>query len=584
MQLAWGLNEEQKKARLLGIAAIVVIWSICIFSRMYSVQIADTARWRKWANKQHLAEVKLAPERGPIFDRHGKLLAVSVPAGSVYIRSRGIKNPESTSEILGRYLAKDPSAILAKIKEGRPFTWIARQVPRQLAEEISKLKLPGVGYFMESKRYYPFNRAASEVIGLAGIDGDGLSGLELAYNDHLRGSETETVVKRDAFGKLIHISANEESFELPKGEPLNLTLDSDLQVIVDEELDAARERTNAKHVFGVMIDSDSGEILALGQAPGLNFNVDKVVSGKDLSNPIMESVFEPGSIMKPLVAGAAIDAKVFSPSSMINCENGRYAIGRHTIKDVHPAGVISLHDVVVESSNVGMSKVGLGLGKERLYSALTGFGFGTASGIGLAGESRGILRHYSKWATVDMATHAFGQGVAVTPLQIVRAVAAVAADGILPTLSLIGGRAQPGTRVLSEKTAQAVREMMYGVVEDEHGTGGNARLEGVKIGGKTGTAQKARRNGGGYEPGAYVASFVGFADGREVGLDKRFTLLVSVDEPDTNSIYGGTLAAPVFKTIMQRSLQLLRTRTALRAGSLSRQTAGSTNMVRAVSY
>jgi cell division protein FtsI (penicillin-binding protein 3) len=550
---------------------------------MYSVQISDTARWRRWANRQHLAEVKLAPERGPIYDRHGKLLAVSVPAGSIYVRPRSVKEQVKTAQILGKYLQKDPSQLLEKLQEKKPFVWVARQVPRALAEEISALKLAGVGHFLESKRYYPFNRAASEVIGLAGLDGNGLSGLELAYNTHLRGAEVETQVKRDALGKLIHLSATDESMELPKGEALSLTLDSDIQVIVDEELDAARDRTNAKHVFGLMIDSDTGEILALGQSPGLNFNVDRVESGRDLSNPIMESVFEPGSIMKPLVAGAAMDAGLFAPKTLINCEKGKYKVGRHTIKDVHPSAIISMHNVVVQSSNIGMSKIGLAMGKERLYNALSSFGFGELSGIGLSGESRGIVRHYSKWATVDMATHAFGQGIAVTPLQIVRAVAAVAADGVLPNLSLISGRAGPGTRVLSDRAARAVREMMYGVVEDEHGTGANAKIEGIRIGGKTGTAQKARKHGGGYEPGAYVASFVGFADGREVGLSQRFTLLVSVDEADSTSIYGGTLAAPVFKSIMQRSIQLLRTRSALRPGSYVNSSNGHP-LVRAVNY
>lgn len=583
MQAAFCLGERQKRLRLVGIAGLVLIWTLCIFGRMYSVQVSDPTRWRKWAAKQHLAEVKLAPERGPIYDRHGKLLAVSVPAGSIYIRPRSIKDVEKTAQILAKYLQKDSRQLLDKMQEKKPFVWVARQVPRALAEEISNLKLAGVGHFLESKRYYPFNRAASEVIGLAGIDGNGLSGLELAYNSHLRGAEVETQFKRDALGKLIRLTADDESMQLPKGEALNLTLDSDIQVIVDEELDIAREKTNAKHVFALMIDSDTGEILALGQSPGLNFNVDKVESGRDLSNPIMESVFEPGSIMKPLVAGAAMDAGLFSPKTLINCENGKYRIGRHTIKDVHPAGVISLHNVVVQSSNIGMSKIGLAMGKERLYNALTSFGFGDLSGIGLSGESRGILRPYTKWATVDMATHAFGQGVAVTPLQIVRAVAAVAADGVLPNLSLISGRATTGTRVLSERSARAVREMMYGVVEDEHGTGGNARIEGIKIGGKTGTAQKARKHGGGYEPGAYVASFVGFADGREVGLTQRFTLLVSVDEADSTSIYGGTLAAPVFKSIMQRSIQLLRTRTALRSGGYVNAASGHP-LVRAVSY
>jgi cell division protein FtsI (penicillin-binding protein 3) len=269
--------------------------------------------------------------------------------------------------------------------------------------------------------------------------------------------------------------------------------------------------------------------------------------------------------MKPIVAAAAMDAGVVTPSEMINCEKGRFRYSTHTVKDVHPSGTVSFYDVVVRSSNIGMTKVGLRLGPEKLYAYLKRFGFGTDTDLGLAGETPGILRNVSGWAKIDTATHSFGQGVAVTPLQVVRATAALANGGVLPQLSVVMDDHGPalGTRVVSEKAANAARDMMYGVVEDEHGTGGKAKIEGLRVGGKTGTAQKANPKGRGYMAGTYVASFVGFVDGSPLGVPRNLTAMVIMDEPRAKSIYGGTLAAPVFKKVMERSFKFMATKNQL---------------------
>jgi cell division protein FtsI (penicillin-binding protein 3) len=272
--------------------------------------------------------------------------------------------------------------------------------------------------------------------------------------------------------------------------------------------------------------------------------------------------------MKPIVAAAAVDAGVVTPKELINCENGRFPFSKHTIKDVHPSGVISFYDVVVRSSNIGMTKVGIRMGSERLYSYLRKFGFGQSSQLGLPGESAGILRAEPSWSKVDVATHSFGQGVAVTPLQVVRAIAAIANGGVLPQLSVvIGEQGIPkGNRIISERAASAARDMMYGVVEDEHGTGAKAVIPGLRVGGKTGTAQKAHPKGRGYMAGAYVASFVGFADGAPLGVSRNVTVMVIIDEPRAKSIYGGTLAAPVFQRVVDRSFKFLATKNQLGVG------------------
>jgi len=326
--------------------------------------------------------------------------------------------------------------------------------------------------------------------------------------------------------------------------------------------------------MGVLMDAYTGEILAMGQAPSLNFNTAKVVGRKDLKNLVVETVFEPGSIMKPLVAAAGIDAGVVTPTDMLDCGHGAMRIGKNTIKDVHPFDMLSLSDVIVRSSNIGISRVGFKLGKERLHNALERFGFGTESLIDLPGSTNGILRPVKDWALIDEATHSFGHGVAVTPIQVVRAVSAIANGGILPSPRLVlNESAGPVERVVSENASEEVREMMYGVVEDEKGTGHKAAIEGLRVGGKTGTAERPREDGRGYEEGAYVSSFVGFVDGSPLGIKRTLTLIIVVDKPNTNSIYGGTLAAPVFQKIMKRTLYNLATEEQLRpSGARTLQT------------
>lgn len=552
------LTPRQKRSRLLLISGFSFCWVMLLVARLYSLQIADFETWQDWALKQHFSEVRLSSERGPIVDRNGKLLAVSVPAGSIYVRPRQVKDIHAASSQIAAVLEMRPSEVAAKLKEQRAFTWIARQVPRAVAERVNDLKIPGVGWVLESKRLYPLSEAASALIGKAGVDGNGLSGIELQYDQKLRGESYEATVRRDALGNVIDVSSP-GSFELPRGQSVKLTIDSAIQAMMEDETEAGRRGANAKRALAVMLDSETGEILGMSQSPSFNFNAN-IKSGPQLGNLAVETVFEPGSMMKPLVVGAALEAGLVKPQEIINCEEGRFTFGGKTIKDVHPSGLISVQDVVIRSSNIGMTKIGMKLGRDALYGALRRYGFGESPRLGLAGETPGLLRKPERWAMVDIATHSFGQGVAVTPLQIARATAAIANGGKLPRLSVVeAGQALESSRILSEKTTAQVREMMYGVVEDEHGTGHKAEIEGVRIGGKTGTAQKARAGGVGYDPGKYIAGFVGFADAAPLGVQKNLTLMVVVDEPNAGTIYGGTVAAPIFKRIMQRTLHYLST-------------------------
>ena len=552
-------RSRQVRARsllLIGILCIVLlIW------RFASLQLTNFERWQDWALKQHFKDIEVASERGPVIDRNGKLLAVSIPAGSIYLRPKQIKDLEKIVKEVSVIAGVDEAAIRARAKEKKPFVWLKRQIPRATAEKLGQLALPGLGYVLESRRMYPNNESASSLIGRVNLDGVGQSGVEALFDSKLHSAEIKTRVGRDAIGNVIQLDTDRsDGFSVPRGEAVQLTLDTGLQLIVDQELAAGRDSASAKRAMAIIVDTSNGEILAMSQAPSVNFNLEKIAAPNDLKNAVVETVLEPGSTMKPIVAALALEEGVVTPTDMINCENGHFPFGKHTIKDVHPIGTVSFHDVVVRSSNIGMTKVGLRLGADRLYAGLRRFGFGTNTRLGLPGETPGILRDVKTWAKVDVATHSFGQGIAVTPLQMIRAVSALANGGILPQLHFVrDGKDYSGERVISEKTSAQVREMMFGVIEDEHGTGKKAGLEGVLVGGKTGTAQKAREGGRGYQSGAYIASFVGFVDAREVGISQRLALMVTIDEPK-GVIYGGAVAAPIFKRIMQRSLHYLATR------------------------
>ncbi|RMG40257.1 MAG: penicillin-binding protein 2 [Candidatus Dadabacteria bacterium] len=556
-----------RRHRLWVVFSLSLLWVGIVIWRLYSIQIADFETWQNWALRQHFSVVKLASERGPILDRSGQILAVSVPASSIYARPRQIKDKNRVASELSELLGIRRSIILEKLSSSAPFVWIKRQLPRIYAERLKGLKLAGVGSMLESRRFYPYSSAAGVLIGKVGIDGNGLSGIELLYEPRLHKPYHRAKVYRDALGNLIDITPVSSAgvLRLPKGNALQLTIDAEIQAVVDSELELGRKNANAKSAFAVMIDADSGDVLAISQAPQINLNTSIKHSSQVLTNLAVESVFEPGSILKPIVLAAALEERLVSLNSKIDCENGAFRIGRHVIRDVHPEGILSVRDVIVRSSNIGMSKIGAMLGKNLLYSYLRRFGLGEKSSLGLPGESAGILRPPEKWATIDVATHSFGQGVAVTPLQIVRAVAAIANGGKLPRLNLLMRENNIELKpVISEGTAEKVRQAMLAVVEDPHGTGKRAAIDGILIGGKTGTAQKPVKNGRGYQPGAYIASFVGFADGANAGINRRLVLLVSIDEPDTDSIYGGILAAPVFKRIIKKSLYILATRKELK--------------------
>lgn len=566
-------SEEQRETRLLFIFLPALIWAGLVVINLYRIQLVGVERWRGRAEGQQYSEIALAGERGAILDRMGRVLAMSVPAGAVYVRPKSVTDRRAVIDGLVRSLRIDAARITKALNSSKPFVFVERQVPRRIAEKITALGLAGVGYLPEAKRIHPYGQAASALLGAVGVDGNGLSGIERVHEKRLATASVKARFARDARGGLIQLpTGGEEIAEPQSGQPVQLTLDVDLQRILDEELERGRVASASRGAFAIMVDAASGEIRAMSQAPSPNFNTLRRFQPKELHNLTAEATFEPGSILKAIVAAGAVERGVVRPRELINCEHGRYQYAGRTVHDAHPSDVISFHDVVVRSSNIGMTKVGDRLGRTNLFNLLTAFGFGTSTDIGVPGESSGIMRPVSTWAQIDVATHSYGQGIAVTPLQVVRAFSALVNGGVVNPLRLVVGRevTEQPRRVISEKTASIIEDMLVGVVEEEHGTGSFASIPGVRVGGKTGTAQKARVGGKGYLPGKYMSSFVGFADGSEIGVKGRLVLLVTMDEPTRGSYYGGIASAPVFQRTMKRALEHLSLQTVLAPTAVAR--------------
>lgn len=555
------VEEKDKKRRLILLFCICLLWILLVSQRLLNLQILDIDQLNSWALRQHNSALKVAGQRGPILDRKGKLLAVSVPAGSIYIRPKLIKDKAFAIKSLKSVVDISEESLIEKINSKQPFVWIKRQIPKVQAEVVRDFKIKGIDYITESKRYYPLNDSASRIIGRVGYDGIGLSGLEAKFEDQLSSKIFNQKFKRDALGNSISVMHKQSEVDDINGRGVVLTIDSEIQLIMDSVIKKTHVNSKADKVMAVMADAETGEILALSQTPNVNFNSSNRLTVEDLKNPIIEEVFEPGSTLKPFVIAAALDHGLVDTKEIFDCSRNSFKIGRKIIKDVHFYPTLNLEGVLVRSSNIGMSRIGLRFSKDKLYNSLRKFGFGERISLGLPGASGGILRKPRTWAEIDLATHSFGQGVAVTSLQMLRAVSSIVNGGALPQLNLIRNNSidSKNKRILTQETSLLVKEMMVKVVNSDHGTGKRARIENVIIGGKTGTAQKASPTGGYYKD-KYIASFLGFADLVPNGLNRKLSLFVVVDEPKNGDIYGGVLAAPAFKEIVEKTIRLLQLR------------------------
>jgi len=548
------------RTRVLVLAGILALAFTGVLGRLGWLQVVRHADLAALAERQYSRTVLLQAQRGPIVDRQGAALATSSPAESLFAQPRALGDPVRVAARLAPLLGVPEHDIHAQLTSGRQFVWLRRKLPPATAAEVKALREPGLGFLPEPLRLYPNRELAAHVIGFDGVDG-GLEGIERAFNETLAGTPGKAVVGRDALGREV---VTEATLQAPApGQGVMLTLDRTIQYLAEREIDAAWRRTQAKAAMAVAMDPRTGDVLAMAIRPTFNPNTFLDVPARDVwRNRAVTDPFEPGSTFKVILAAAALEEGVVRPDDRIWAENGQITIARTTIHDWKKYGWLTFGEVLQNSSNVGSIKVGLSLGRDRYYRYMTAFGFGAPTGIGLAGESRGLLREPQRWSALSLPTMSIGQEVSVTALQMVAAFGAIANDGVLMQPRLVRalfdaeGRETrrfeptPIRQVVSPEAARTLTRLMTQVVAA--GTGHNAAIAGYEVAGKTGTAQKLDPVSRRYSRNPGVLSFVGFAPAEA----PRFVMLVMLDEPK-NEKWGSEAAAPIFSAIGGEVLRYL---------------------------
>ena len=553
----------RRNLRRLGIAKILFLALFLIIgARAVQLQVLQGDKLMRLGQRQHLKEWIVLPKRGALFDRSGEPLALSLESQSVYARPHRIHDPDKLSQTLAKILNMRATEVKEKITAAKPFVWVRRQVSSAEAEKIQTLNAEGIGMFYEPNRHYPQGQLAGQVIGFVGRDSEGLEGVELRYNDFIRGETGSSVAERDALGRRVLVEGV-EGLHIPPGSDIHLTLDTAIQHMAEKELEASIVKYRAKAGVVVVVEPFTGEVLALANYPSFDPNHYSKHLAEQRRNRAVTDSFEPGSTFKTILAAAALEEGVVGKDDLFYCEMGKYPYAGRIIHDTHPHGWLPFSKILQVSSNIGFTKVAEKLKKDRFFAYIDKFGFGQTTGIDVPGEVPGLLRRPEKWSGVDLATHGFGQGISTTPMQLVMAYAAVANGGFLMrpyvVRRAVGQKGevvsenQPHVvrRVISEKTATLLASMLRDVT-NEGGTGMMANVDGFEVAGKTGTAQKADPVNGGYAAKKRVASFVGFVPANK----PRLVALVLIDEPEVN-VYGGVVAAPVFRNIAQGALRHL---------------------------
>ena len=542
-------------ALLFVFAALLLI----IVGRLVWVQIVHAPAYAAKATAQRMRDIELPARRGTIYDREGEPLAVSVDARTIYAAPNTIKDKPGTAKTLAAVLGGDAKEYAKKLDRDTGFVYIARKVDMDRAKTLDALKLVGIGFLDDSKRMYPSGELACQVLGFVGTDGTGLAGIEKSYDSVLGGRAGVLLGERDPYGRLIP-GGVKKNIEPVDGHDIVLTIDKDIQYHAQVELAAAVKKWAAKGGSVVVMNPQSGEIYAMASTPGFNPNSFAKAKPEAFRNKPLSDAYEPGSTIKSLTAAAVIDKGLFTPGSMFQLPPMLKVAGR-TIHESHGRGVVnwSLTQIVTNSSNVGAVKVGMRLGKAGLYDYFSRFGLTEVTGVDYPGEARGWLPAPAMWSASSIANIPFGQGVSATPLQLTRAVGAIANGGELVTPHFLLDVPQdpalkpswPRRRAISAAAAKSTTQILKQVVTD--GTGESAAVTGYSVAGKTGTAQVALPNGRGYAKGTYIASFIGYLPAD----DAQVLIAVKLDQPG-KSIYGGTVAAPLFASLAQFAVAHLK--------------------------
>ena len=549
----------RRRIRFLGL--LVPLFLLLPAARAFHLQVQEQEDLSHRAALQSRRVEKVAPKRGTIVDANGQPLAVSVPVPSVYAEREKVTNKKSTAKDLSRVLGVSAGTLYERLARGSGFVWLNRMVEPQVAREVAEMEIEGVGLRMESRRYYPNTDLAGSVLGFVGTD-QGLEGLENSLEEYLRGGDGLRVLNLDARGeKMTPVSSWEKTPET--GSTVQLTLDRNIQFFAEQGLREGCSAIGAAGGAAVILESATGRILAMASYPGLNPNDFGRFDRRSYQNKAINYVYEPGSTFKVVTIAAALEEKVFDEKDILFCENGKFRVADAVINDHHSHGWLTLGGIISKSSNIGATKVGLEIGKDKLGGFVRAFGFGRETGILLPGEAQGILRDEDRWTQVDLANIAFGQGLGVTPIQMVNAVNVIATRGellkpfLVEKITSFSGEVilqnRPGVygQVISRDTAEKVTRMMEAVT-NPGGSGENAAIHGYRVAGKTGTAQKFELAKKQYSREKYIASFAGFVPSR----DPAITAIVVVDEP-RQKIYGGTVAAPIWRDMVVKTLKYL---------------------------
>jgi cell division protein FtsI (penicillin-binding protein 3) len=494
--------------------------------------------------------VEIPAHRGMITDRRGEPMAISTPVESIWANPREVQATPRQVQAVASALGLDPDELARVLRDKqKAFVYIKRQVPPELAATVLALDIPGLHSSSEYRRYYPSGEVMAQVLGMTGVDDKGQEGMELAYQTWLAGEPGAKRVLRDRLGNVVEVL---ELLRLPKhGRDLSLSLNLQIQYLAYRELADAVAMHKAKAGAAVVVDTLTGEVLALANVPSFNPNNRADFTPARLRNRAVADVFEPGSTIKPFLVASALEVGAVTPNTRIDTGPGWFLVGEKRISDVHPKGVLSVAESLQVSSNVATAKIALGMKSEDYWRTLSRVGFGAPPEAGFPGEAGGRLRPYDSWRPIEKATMAFGHGLSVSLLQLARAYSVFANDGVLQPLTLVKRQeAAIGQRVLSEETAIAVRSMLELVTQDG-GTAPQARVTGYRVAGKTGTAHKLV--GGGYAADKYISSFVGMAPASK----PRLVVAVMIDEPSGKQYYGGLVAGPVFSRIMAGALRFM---------------------------
>jgi len=556
-------REKWARIRIRVIGTLFAVFFVIIAARAFYLQIVKKDDWTRRADRQHQKIVPLTPARGTIYDSTGAALAVSIEMDSCFAEPDGIESIPDAAARLAPLLNLTREQLEKKLRGNKNFVWVQRHITPDLVKKIKDLDIEGIGFVKETRRFYPNSEVAAHVIGFTGLDPEGLEGIELKYNTLMLGNTGYLITERDALGRDIALKGQVVK-KSSKGANIVLTLDKNIQYIAEKELAKAVTGSGARAGIALVMDPQTGKVLAMANYPNFNPNAYRHYPAQCLRNRAVADSFEPGSTLKVFLIAAALEEKVVGPNDTLNCEGGSYSIGGRTIHDTHKYGALKVSEVLKYSSNIGAAKIGSKLGPQRLFSYLKGFGFGGRTDIELPGEVAGYLRDRSQWYGIDLATISFGQGISISAIQLAAAVSAVANGGnlmkpyIIDRISDDNGTLlqqsapQMRRRVVSQHTAQLMAKMMEGVT-DEGGTGTKASVEGYTAAGKTGTAQKVDPLTKCYSATKRTASFVGFVPVEQ----PKLTILVIVDEPKTSS-YGGVVAAPAFSAIAQQTLCYLK--------------------------